>query len=64
VDRITTVEMHTGGEPVRIITGGYPMVVGATLLILIALGHQAIRGRRKLAGDSVPRGERRDERWS
>ena len=24
IDRITTVEMHTGGEPVRIVTGGYP----------------------------------------
>lgn len=32
VDRITTVEMHTGGEPVRIITGGYPPLEGATLL--------------------------------
>jgi trans-L-3-hydroxyproline dehydratase len=32
VERITTVEMHTGGEPVRIITGGYPPLDGATLL--------------------------------
>ncbi len=30
--RITTVEMHTGGEPVRIITSGYPEPQGATLL--------------------------------
>ena len=30
--RITTVEMHTAGEPVRIITGGYPPLEGATLL--------------------------------
>lgn len=30
--RITTVEMHTGGEPVRIVTGGYPALRGATLL--------------------------------
>lgn len=30
--RITTVEMHTGGEPVRIVTGGYPLPRGATLL--------------------------------
>ena len=29
---IETVEMHTGGEPVRIITGGYPYLEGATLL--------------------------------
>jgi trans-L-3-hydroxyproline dehydratase len=29
---ITTVEMHTGGEPVRIVTGGYPRLEGATLL--------------------------------
>jgi trans-L-3-hydroxyproline dehydratase len=30
--RITTVDMHTGGEPVRIVTGGYPPLRGATLL--------------------------------
>lgn len=29
---IETVEMHTGGEPVRIITAGYPPVKGATIL--------------------------------
>ena len=29
---IETVEMHTGGEPVRIVTGGYPPVEGATIL--------------------------------
>jgi proline racemase len=31
-DRLTTVEMHTGGEPVRIVTGGYPPLAGGTLL--------------------------------
>ena len=30
--RIETVEMHTGGEPVRIVTAGYPEICGATLL--------------------------------
>lgn len=30
--RIETVEMHTGGEPVRIVTAGYPPIEGATLL--------------------------------
>ncbi len=30
--RIETVEMHTGGEPVRIVTAGYPEIRGATLL--------------------------------
>ncbi len=30
--RIETVEMHTGGEPVRIVTSGYPEIPGATLL--------------------------------
>ncbi|HET6469518.1 MAG TPA: proline racemase family protein [Geminicoccaceae bacterium] len=34
-DRVTlaieTIEMHTGGEPVRIVTGGWPAVEGATL---------------------------------
>ncbi len=29
---ITTCEMHTGGEPVRIVTGGYPNIPGATIL--------------------------------
>ena len=29
---ISTVEMHTGGEPVRIVTAGYPDLPGATLL--------------------------------
>jgi proline racemase len=30
--RIETVEMHTGGEPVRIVTAGYPAIEGPTLL--------------------------------
>lgn len=30
--RIETVEMHTGGEPVRIIAQGYPTILGDTLL--------------------------------
>lgn len=29
---LTTVDMHTGGEPVRIVTGGYPPIPGATIL--------------------------------
>ena len=29
---ITTVEMHTAGEPVRIVTAGYPPIRGATIL--------------------------------
>ena len=30
--KITTTEMHTGGEPVRIIETGYPEPEGATIL--------------------------------
>jgi len=30
--RLETVEMHTGGEPVRLVVAGYPPVPGATLL--------------------------------
>lgn len=30
--RIETVEMHTGGEPVRIVTQGYPAIPGKTIL--------------------------------
>ena len=29
---ITTTEMHTGGEPVRIVESGYPLIPGATIL--------------------------------
>lgn len=29
---LTVVDMHTGGEPVRIITGGYPNIPGDTIL--------------------------------
>ncbi len=29
---IDTVEMHTGGEPVRIVVGGWPEVPGTTIL--------------------------------
>jgi trans-L-3-hydroxyproline dehydratase len=29
---IATTEMHTGGEPVRIVTAGYPPIPGATIL--------------------------------
>ena len=30
--RLTYVDMHTAGEPVRIVTGGYPELKGATIL--------------------------------
>lgn len=30
--RITTLDVHTGGEPLRIITGGFPSVPGDTIL--------------------------------
>jgi proline racemase len=29
---IETIEMHTGGEPVRLVVGGYPAIPGATIL--------------------------------
>ena len=29
---IETTDMHTGGEPVRIVTAGYPDIPGATIL--------------------------------
>jgi proline racemase len=31
-DTYRTIEMHTAGEPVRIVVGGYPELVGATIL--------------------------------
>ena len=30
--KITTIEAHTAGEPLRIITSGYPEVQGETIL--------------------------------
>ncbi len=30
--KITTIDAHTGGEPFRVITGGFPSVPGATIL--------------------------------
>src|SRR5215510_4750848 len=32
IGEIQTVEMHTGGEPVRLVVGGYPPIPGATIL--------------------------------
>ena len=29
---VTTIEMHTGGEPLRIVTSGYPTLQGRRLL--------------------------------
>ena len=30
--RISTIDMHTGGEPLRILLDGYPEVPGETIL--------------------------------
>ena len=32
MEKITTIEMHTGGEPLRIFTGGLPEIPGKTIL--------------------------------
>jgi len=32
-DRITVVDMHTGGEPLRIVTGGYPPIPSGTTIL-------------------------------
>jgi trans-L-3-hydroxyproline dehydratase len=42
---ISTVEAHTGGEPFRIVTSGFPRIPGSTIL-----------ARRKWLGDYVPFG--------
>ena len=46
--RITTVEMHTAGEPVRIVTGGYPPLEGATLLAKRRFAEQRLDHLRRL----------------
>ena len=32
MDRLTVIDMHTGGEPLRIVTGGYPALPKGTIL--------------------------------
>ena len=32
MDKLTVIDMHTGGEPLRIVTGGYPPLPGGTIL--------------------------------
>ena len=45
---LTVVDMHTGGEPVRIVTGGYPPVLGATILEKRAYARDTLDHLRKL----------------
>ena len=69
--RIETIEMHTGGEPVRIVTAGYPRIEGKTLLekrrfarepaLAIEHGRPTKRGRREL--DEAQR-QGWGDRWS
>jgi proline racemase len=32
MDKLTVVDMHTGGEPLRIVIGGYPPIPAGTIL--------------------------------
>ncbi len=32
MEKLTVVDMHTGGEPLRIVTGGYPAIPSGTIL--------------------------------
>ncbi|MCO5063716.1 MAG: proline racemase family protein [Rhizobiaceae bacterium] len=45
---LSVVDMHTGGEPVRIVTGGYPQIPGATILEKRAHARDRLDGFRKL----------------
>ena len=45
---ITTTEMHTGGEPVRIVESGYPEIIGATILDKRRYARQHLDHLRKL----------------
>jgi len=47
-DRIDTVEMHTGGEPVRIVVAGYPPIEGATILAKRRYAREKLDHLRKL----------------
>jgi trans-L-3-hydroxyproline dehydratase len=46
--RIETIEMHTGGEPVRIVTAGYPEIQGRTLLEKRRFAREALDRYRRL----------------
>jgi len=46
--RIETIEMHTGGEPVRIVTAGYPVIEGKTLLEKRRFAREALDRFRRL----------------
>ena len=46
--KITTIEAHTAGEPLRIITSGYPEVPGATILARRAYARQHLDHLRRM----------------
>lgn len=46
--RLSVVDMHTGGEPVRIVTAGYPPIPGGTILHKRAYARQHLDHLRKL----------------
>lgn len=46
--RIAVTDMHTGGEPVRIVTSGYPSIPGKTILEKRAFVHEHLDHLRKL----------------
>ena len=52
---LQTVEMHTGGEPVRIIYSGYPEIEGKTVLLKRRYVQEKLDHLRKLLM-SEPRG--------
>ena len=53
--QITTTEMHTGGEPVRIVESGYPEILGETILDKRKYARQHLDHLRKFVM-SEPRG--------
>ena len=38
--RFTTIDAHTAGEPLRVITGGYPLLEGDTILAMRAYARE------------------------
>lgn len=46
--KLTVTDMHTGGEPVRIVTSGYPRIEGATILEKRAYAREHLDHLRKL----------------
>ena len=61
---LSVTDMHTGGEPVRIVTGGWPEVPGDTILDkrAFAMANPHVKGIRAFVDVQTPNGHPADVR--